>query len=107
MEDIEFFITILNYTAGAIFVFFWFPQIIRVYNNKSAKDLSIKSLIINVFGLILSIIYGFYFEQYSYAIPLSIELIFNILLVSQKIYYDNYYIIIIDNENDSNKKIDK
>jgi len=100
MFDLDLFITILNYIAGATFLLFWFPQIIKTYKSKSAKDISIVSLIFYISGLILSSIYGFYFKQYSYAIPYTLSLIFNITLTCLKIYYDKFYVQIINDKDD-------
>ena len=50
---------IIGYTAGAIIILSFVPQIIKSYKTKSVKDLSLIMLLAIILATILWIAYGF------------------------------------------------
>ncbi len=61
MEGIEF----IGFFAGFLVAISSFPQLIKSWKTKSTKDVAILWLLINIFGQILWISYGFFKESIS------------------------------------------
>ena len=49
---------IIGYTAGAVIITSWIPQVLKSYKTRSVNDLSIITLILILIGTALWLIYG-------------------------------------------------
>lgn len=84
MEYIE----ILWFIAWAIWVSQSIPQIIKVYKEKEAKNLSMIAMIMGIIAASLWIIYGYVKWSESIFIANSILLFFIAILLVLKLKYD-------------------
>jgi uncharacterized protein with PQ loop repeat len=80
----------LGYVAGVAFSASWPPQIYRSYKNKCMDDFSWITLSVLIFAISCMDTYGIYFSLYPIYVPGLLQLIFVIVLLCQKIYYDVY-----------------
>lgn len=82
----------LTILSSIIFTIEGIPQIIKLYKKKESKSISYISIILGLFGLIgyasFSLYYNF-IEIYPFII---IQIVLKIILISEKIYYDFYYV---------------
>lgn len=56
-------VTAVGYTAAAVSTFVFVPQVIRTWRLKSARDLSMATLLMMSAGLVLWVIYGLLTNQ--------------------------------------------
>lgn len=73
--------------AAALTTFSFIPQIIKVYKHKSAKDVSLTTLIQLASGVFLWIIYGIYLKDPIIISANSITLISLMILLYLWFYY--------------------
>lgn len=71
MEPIE----LIGFAAGLMVAISSFPQLIKSWKTKSTKDIAILWLIINIFGQLLWITYGFYKDSISLIVMSFITLL--------------------------------
>lgn len=69
-------ITLLGLTAGALTTISLLPQVVKIWNSKSAKDISFGMYSILCTGLLLWIFYGFFIDS----LPVVITNIFSFIL---------------------------
>jgi len=75
--------------GSSILVLCVLPQIMKVYKNKSAKDISNGWLILTMMGLVFLCFYSFYFELWEIFFPILVQFFLFLFLVFLKKYYDN------------------
>ena len=81
------FITILGLIAGALTTIAFLPQLFKTWKSKSAKDVSLETLAIFSFGVLLWLIYGIYLQALPIILANSLTLIFNLIILGLKIKY--------------------
>ena len=81
------FITILGLFAGALTTIAFLPQLFKTWKSKSAKDVSLETLAIFSFGVLLWLIYGIYLPALPIILANSLTLIFNLIILGLKIKY--------------------
>lgn len=65
------------------------PQLSKVYQSKSAKDISYSWIILTKLGLMFLCLYSFYFELWEIFIPILVQLVLFTCLLFLKRHYDN------------------
>lgn len=80
-------ITILGLVAGTLTTLAFLPQLLKIWQTKSAKDISFNTLIIFNIGIFLWLIYGIYLNALPIILANLFTLIFNIIIVWLKIRY--------------------
>lgn len=81
------FITILGLIAGTLTTIAFLPQLFKTWKSKSAKDVSLETLAIFSFGVLLWLIYGIYLQALPIILANSLTLIFNLIILGLKIKY--------------------
>ena len=81
------FITILGLSAGTLTTIAFLPQLIKTWQSKSVKDVSLEMLIIFCIGVFLWLIYGIYLQALPIIIANFVTLIFNLIILGLKIKY--------------------
>ena len=81
-------IEMFGYVGGSILAFQHIPQIIKIWYNRSARDLSSAFIFFNVTGLSLMLMYTLFTKDYPIAVPVGFSLAFSILLGASKLYID-------------------
>jgi MtN3 and saliva related transmembrane protein len=64
------------------------PQIVKVYQTKSAKDISRTFQLLYVVGIAMTVTYAIGESLLPIYIPCSMELVGGLLLLAMKFYYD-------------------
>ncbi len=85
-------ITILGLVAGTLTTLAFLPQLFKIWQTKSAKDISFNTLIIFNLGIFLWLIYGIYLNALPIILANLFTLIFNMIIVWLKIRYKWYLI---------------
>ena len=80
-------ITILGLVAATLTTSAFLPQMIKTWQSKSAKDVSLGMLITFCIGVFLWLIYGLYIQALPIIIANSLTLIFNLIILWLKIKY--------------------
>ena len=78
----------LGYIGGGLVCVTYFPQVLRVYQTKSTKDISLIFLILGLTASIFMTIYGFFINELPLMITNPIIGSEIILLLIAKIIYD-------------------
>lgn len=81
------FITVLGLLAGTLTTIAFIPQLVKVWRSKSAKDISLNTLVIFNTGVFLWLIYGIYLQAIPIIAANGLTLIFNSIIVWLKIRY--------------------
>jgi len=63
------------------------PQLFKIWQSKSAKDVSLEMLIIFCSGVFLWLVYGIYLQALPIIIANLLTLIFNLIILWFKIKY--------------------
>lgn len=84
---------LLAYVGGLILSSQMIPQILKIIQHKSAKDISYIFLILNLIGLSFICTYGFHIQDRPLYITTGISLFHTIIVLIIKFYYDKYYIV--------------
>jgi MtN3 and saliva related transmembrane protein len=80
-------ITNLGLLAGAITTAAAFPQVIKTYRTRHARDISIwQPILLNV-GMLLWLIYGIFLRDLPLILANAISILFYTLLIIMKIYF--------------------
>lgn len=82
------FITILGLLAGTLTTIAFIPQLVKVWRSKSAKDISLNTLVIFNTGVLLWLIYGIYLQAVPIIVANGLTLVFNSIIVWLKIRYE-------------------
>lgn len=80
-------INILGLVAGTLTTLAFLPQLLKIWQTKSAKDISFNTLIIFNMGIFLWLIYGLYLNALPIILANLFTLIFNMIIVWLKIKY--------------------
>ena len=80
-------ITILGLVAGTLTTLAFLPQLLKIWQTKSAKDISFNTLIMFNIGIFLWLIYGIYLNALPIILANLFTLIFNMIIVWLKIRY--------------------
>ena len=80
---------VLGYIAGSSVIIVNIPQIYTICKNKSAKDVSLYMILLNIFTGILFLIYGILLEELPLIICETLYIIVSIILLIIKIYYNH------------------
>lgn len=80
-------ITILGLVAATLTTVAFLPQLIKTWNSKSAKDVSLEMLITFCIGVFLWLIYGIYLQALPIILANLLTLIFNLIILGLKIRY--------------------
>lgn len=81
------FITVLGLVAATLTTFSFLPQLLKIWQSKSAKDVSFVMLIFFNTGVLLWLIYGLYLEAWPIILANGITLFFNVIILMLKIKY--------------------
>jgi MtN3 and saliva related transmembrane protein len=81
------FITILGLAAATITTISFLPQMFKTWQTKSAKDVSLVTLITFISGVFLWLIYGISLQSLPIILANAITLIFNLIILWLKIKY--------------------
>ena len=74
--------------ATVLVIVSWIPQLIKAYQTKSLKDFSYWFVIIVILATSIWIFYGIAIHDSAIAIGNSVILIFPVILIIMKFYYD-------------------
>lgn len=81
------FITVLGLAAGTLTTIAFLPQVLKTWNSKSAKDLSLVTLITFNTGVFLWLVYGLYLQALPIIMANLVTLILNLAITLIKIRY--------------------
>ncbi|MBF2067141.1 MAG: SemiSWEET transporter [Calothrix sp. C42_A2020_038] len=81
------FITVLGLVAATLTTFSFLPQLLKIWQTKSAKDVSFVMLICFNAGIFLWLIYGFYLSALPIILANGITLFFNLIILVLKLKY--------------------
>jgi uncharacterized protein with PQ loop repeat len=79
----------LGFIGGIILSICMLPQLTLMYQTKSAKDISMLFTILYSIGLVMTAIYMTLIRAWAGAIPIWIETVLALILLSGKIFLDN------------------
>ena len=80
-------IEILGLVAGTITSFTFLPQVIKIWQTKSAKDLSIMMLLLLMLGVVLWLIYGLVVMSAAIIYTNSMVLAMSLIMLYFKLRY--------------------
>lgn len=80
-------ISILGFAAGTLTTIAFIPQVIKVYQTKETRDISLMMYVMLAAGLMLWLIYGFLLKSWPIILSNIIALIANIYLIYLKLKY--------------------
>lgn len=80
-------ITILGLVAGTLTTLAFLPQLLKIWQTKSAKDISFNTLIFFNLGIFLWLVYGICINELPIILANLFTLIFNMIIVWLKIKY--------------------
>lgn len=66
---------LIGLTAASLTSFAFIPQVLKMYSTKSAKDVSLVTLIQLSFGVSLWILYGIYLKDYIIILANAVTLL--------------------------------
>ena len=66
------------------------PQLLKTYETKSVKDLSLYTLLLILLNNLLWLFHGLFIYDYSRIISGIVSLIINLILFAFYIYYSNF-----------------
>jgi MtN3 and saliva related transmembrane protein len=66
------------------------PQLLKTYETKSVKDLSLYTLLLILLNNLLWLFHGLFIYDYSLIISGIVSLIINLILFAFYIYYSNF-----------------
>ena len=81
------FITILGLAAATITTISFLPQMFKTWQTKSAKDVSLVTLMTFISGVFLWLIYGIYLQSLPIILANAVTLVFNLIILWLKIKY--------------------
>lgn len=85
------FVNILGFFAGALTAVSFFPQVIKTWKSKSAKDISLAMFIVFCAGVFLWLIYGIIIKSFPVIIANFVNFILAGFIIMLKIRYKNEY----------------
>ena len=77
----------IGFIGGFCTTIAFLPQIIKMLQSKSTKDVSLSMYIIYCFGLIMWVIYGYLVNSYPIIIFNSITVVLSLITIIMKLRY--------------------
>jgi MtN3 and saliva related transmembrane protein len=81
------FVDVLGFSAATLTTVAFLPQLIKTWQSKSAKDVSLEMLIAFSTGVFLWLVYGIFIEAWPVIFANSLTLVFNLSILFLKIKY--------------------
>lgn len=81
------FVTVLGLAAATLTTIAFLPQVIKTWTSKSAKDLSLVTLITFNTGVFLWLVYGIYIHDLPVMMANLVTFILNLIITFIKIRY--------------------
>ena len=81
------FMDILGWIAGTLTTIAFFPQLLKTWTTKSAKDVSLVMMVTFCLGVFLWLVYGITINAMPVVVTNSIALILSLLILILKIRY--------------------
>ena len=81
--------TVFGWIASSITIIYKLPQIYKLYNTKSSKDLSILSIIIQTFGYIFYAIHGWIIQDLPVLFMGTVAFVENVIMGIMYFWYKN------------------
>ena len=82
-------VEILGYAAGAITCLTFLPQVIKTYNSKSAKDVSLMMFVIAAVNEAMWIVYGALLNNWVIILTNAVVLSFSLIMIGLKFRYNH------------------
>ena len=79
---------ILGIVAGTLTTISFIPQVIKIYNTKDAKDLSIATFCIFSCGVFLWLLYGIVTREWPIVLANGVTFILILLIIAMKVRYN-------------------
>ena len=79
----------LGFFAGALTTIAFLPQVLKTWNTKSAKDVSILMFVLFISGVFLWCVYGWEIHSVPVIIANSITLVLATVIIVLKIVFEN------------------
>ena len=80
---------ILGYAAGAMTAFTFLPQVIKTWQSKSAKDISMNMFLIAFTNEIMWLVYGVMLDNWVIISTNAVMLIMSAIMIWLKIRYNH------------------
>ncbi len=80
---------LLGIVAGTFTTISFLPQLLKTWNTKSAKDVSLGMFILFIGGVILWCAYGFEIHSSPVIIANMVTLIIASMILTMKLYFEN------------------
>jgi len=80
---------ILGYAAGALTAFTFLPQVIKTWQSKSAKDVSLNMFIIAFVNEIMWLVYGFMLDNWVIILTNAVMLGMSGFMIALKLKYNH------------------
>lgn len=80
-------ITILGLTAATVTTSAFLPQVIKTWQTKSAKDVSVVMLITFCTGIFLWLLYGIFRQDLAIILANAVTLMLNLVILYLKLRY--------------------
>lgn len=80
-------ITILGLTAATLTTSAFLPQVIKTWQTKSAKDVSVAMLITFCTGIFLWLLYGIFRQDLAIILANAVTLMLNLVILYLKLRY--------------------
>lgn len=87
MENNTIIFNTINIVGGILLMIGFIPQLYKSIIYKSTKDISFGWLFLSLLGLIMVDIKSIYVKDWTYYIPISIEIVFILILIIFKVYH--------------------
>ncbi|HEY9810523.1 MAG TPA: SemiSWEET transporter [Halomicronema sp.] len=81
------FINVLGFAAATLTTIAFLPQLHKVWQTKSAKDVSLVMLVTFCLGIFLWFVYGIFISSWPVIVANFLTLVFNLIILSLKIKY--------------------
>ncbi len=81
------FVTVLGLAAATLTTIAFLPQVIKTWTSKSAKDLSLVTLVTFNTGVFLWLVYGIYIHDLPVMMANLVTFILNLIITFIKIRY--------------------
>ncbi len=82
-------VEILGYAAGAITCLTFLPQVIKTWQSKSAKDVSLNMFLIAALNEVMWIIYGALLNNWVIILTNAVVLCMSMIMIWLKFRYDH------------------
>ena len=81
------FVDILGFSAATLTTAAFLPQLIKTWQSKSAKDVSLEMLIAFSTGVFLWLVYGMFIQSWPVIVANALTLVFNLSILFLKLKY--------------------